>query len=391
MTQLLPPSPDNDYQFPAAPNRAVLDRAVWAAVMASIGGRLRGLEDQRTELADVIADLRMFGLERLNTAIEPLIVQTQQRLDGLDADLAVLRGQIDTILSGVVPAGIVAESETRVFVTPEQRAEIAVLRNELDTAKVADIDPGPMAESRSLRVRRGTKAELDAAKAEGDLKVGELVLVTDEGTLAMALAADEYVYAAPVAATRAQAEAGVDEASYITPQSAHWAVAARLLGLTVVYEKITISGTFTKHPGDILYFVHVVAGSGGSGTNANGAASGGTGGASSFGDIVVSGGFGGASNSNPGGGGSGGLGSVGGSFASGSAGIGGMSGGPGGGGLGSSGARGGSGSPNYRGVVIMTPHDLGATTSVVVGSGGTGAGSAPNGGAGFVEIWRVKK
>ncbi|MGQ3671779.1 hypothetical protein ACT6QG_05220 [Xanthobacter sp. TB0136] len=157
------PGPDNDYQFPPAPNRAVLDRATWSAVMLSVGSRLRGLEAQRETLSDVIDELKLFGLERLDTAIGPVIAQAETRLsqlaadiaqtaaenavllddfkavtavnlealrdaiDQAEADLVGVQDEINQMLDGGVSASKVAETTARVFVTPAQRARIEAI------------------------------------------------------------------------------------------------------------------------------------------------------------------------------------------------------------------------------------------------------------------------
>jgi hypothetical protein len=126
-----PLSPDNDYQFPPAPAPAVLDRERWNAFAKSLSERLRYVESGSVELADVVADLRLFGLQRLDEALVPLINDAiaqledlQSRIDAADGSIADVREQIAEILVGVIPANSITESATRVFVTPEQRALI---------------------------------------------------------------------------------------------------------------------------------------------------------------------------------------------------------------------------------------------------------------------------
>lgn len=156
-------SPDNDYQFPPAPNQAVLSRAIWASVMGSVGSRLRGLEAQRAALSDVIDELKIFGLERLDTAIGPVIADAEARLlqltqdiaataaenavllddfravtavnlealrdaiDVAEADLVGVQDEIAQMLAGGVSAAKVAETAQRVFVSPDQRARLAAI------------------------------------------------------------------------------------------------------------------------------------------------------------------------------------------------------------------------------------------------------------------------
>lgn len=188
------PSRDNDYRFPPAPQKAELDRALWDRVMAGtdvgnegIAVRLRALEAKRTELQDLIDELKVFGLEILDNALSPLVdeqiakletlagnidaeivringlfadfeAQSQAALDSLDQtvqqsiaevnttlsttltqlqtdvdtiidginqQVAAVQATVDTILADGIPAANVEEDETRVFVTPAEKAKIA--------------------------------------------------------------------------------------------------------------------------------------------------------------------------------------------------------------------------------------------------------------------------
>lgn len=148
-----PLSRDNDYRWPPEPLIANLTRAIWDEVMGGedgIGPRLRLLEDVNTGIEQIRADLQSFGVQRLDEAINPLIDQTQADVAALQTtltaintaagtllsdlqaqadtlilsvqdDVAALEAQIALILSGGIPAANVAESATRVFVTPAQR------------------------------------------------------------------------------------------------------------------------------------------------------------------------------------------------------------------------------------------------------------------------------
>ena len=44
----------------------------------------------------------------------------------------------------------------------------------------------------TIKVKRGTRSQLDAAALAGSIVVGEPYLITDEGRLAVGVAADDY-------------------------------------------------------------------------------------------------------------------------------------------------------------------------------------------------------
>lgn len=174
-------SPDSDYNFPPAPAPATLDRAVWNAVMTSIGARMRALEAVGTGIEAIQQQLSSLGLQILDQAINPLIADTQAQLAvlaqavadmiaqngqviadfeastaaalaqldatiataiaDLNGQIAAVQAQVDEILAGGIPADNVSETATRVFVTPAQRAEIDQLRVDLDavTASLGDL------------------------------------------------------------------------------------------------------------------------------------------------------------------------------------------------------------------------------------------------------------
>jgi hypothetical protein len=134
-----PLSPDNDYNFPPAPAPAVLDREAWDSTMRSISERIRTMEEQRVEVAAVIDELRSFGFDRLNTALVPVIEGVEQTIAEKEAELAALsqaiaaaRAEVDELLAGNIPAASVTESETRVFVTPEQKDQIRPLATQAE-------------------------------------------------------------------------------------------------------------------------------------------------------------------------------------------------------------------------------------------------------------------
>lgn len=186
------PSPDNDYAPPPGTRWNV---AVWLATLTHMAARVRALEGVRATLDDIINELQVFGLQRLDEAILPLIQQQQaaladlqqqiataladtqalvttfqqqtadalaglgtstdaaiadlnQRIDATIADLeqtsaaaiqtlndslAAVQDQVDTILAGGIPAANVAESAERVFVSPAQRAQIDEIDATLQT------------------------------------------------------------------------------------------------------------------------------------------------------------------------------------------------------------------------------------------------------------------
>jgi hypothetical protein len=145
--------------------------ATWIVVFGSIGSRLRSLEAVRTTLDDIINDLQIFGLQRLDQAIVPLIEEQQTALANLqqqiaqalqatadlvdqfqedtatalaslqsqiDAALLViesnigsLQAQVDEILAGGLSAENVNETATRVFVSPAQRTQIDTIADTL--------------------------------------------------------------------------------------------------------------------------------------------------------------------------------------------------------------------------------------------------------------------
>jgi len=146
------PSAANGYQFDPAPTRAILNRATFNLFGADLHARLLALEDIGDGIATLQAELQNFGVDRLNEAINPLIVETQAALDqlnidmeaalvSLNEDLAAAQVAIDSLLAGGVPAGNVNESGTRVFVTPEEKTEITTLRTNLNAVSYFSLRP----------------------------------------------------------------------------------------------------------------------------------------------------------------------------------------------------------------------------------------------------------
>lgn len=144
------PSKSNGYQWPDAPARAILNRTAFNAIGGDIHARFQDLENIGDGIEALQAELQTFGVQRLNDAINPLIAETQATLDqliidlnaaiaALNADLEAAEDAIALLLSGGVPAENITENLTRVFVTPQQRAEIAQLRTDLTYAKVRPV------------------------------------------------------------------------------------------------------------------------------------------------------------------------------------------------------------------------------------------------------------
>lgn len=125
------PVPENDY---LVNGDMYLSEAFFLALLSNPGGvgpRLRALEAQRVEVQAVIEELRLFGLQRLDESLNPIITDTITRLEQLVADIAEAQAAVDELLAGNVPAAQVVESASRVFVSAEQRTEIGQLRTDL--------------------------------------------------------------------------------------------------------------------------------------------------------------------------------------------------------------------------------------------------------------------
>ena len=171
-----------------------------------------------------------------------------------------------------------------------------------------------------------------------------------------------------------------------------------LNGLLLNVQVFTSSGTYTRTANVTRVIVTAVGGGGGSGGSSGGV--GGTGGTTSFGSHVsAAGGLGGSGPAAGGAGGAGGTGGTGALIAvRGAPGItsgGGGAGGGMGGGLGSVGVRGGGGSDAVGGggggqgeTATDYITSVGATETVTIGAGGTGAGAGGvAGGAGYVIVY----
>lgn len=188
----VPPTSANDYQAPPAPDRFVVDRAVWNGVFGSIGERLRTLEDVNSGIEQIKLELQNFGLQRLDEAINPLIEETQANLallqqavadaqqeleDTVDsanaafaaalaaanASLVDLQTQLDQMLGGGVPAVNVAVAEIDGLEAVTAQAAFAELLDNIETAVT------------TLTTAIGSKAEAAALAA---LKAGTATIVT---------------------------------------------------------------------------------------------------------------------------------------------------------------------------------------------------------------------
>lgn len=161
-------TPENGYQYPPAPAKAFLNGTIWNTVMASISGRLNALEAQRTDLEDLIDDLSFNGQARIDEAITPLIEQVESTIEGIQSDVQSLQEVVDDLLEGVIPAENVAESDERVFVTPEEKAEIGQLRT----------DMGGKANSANVYSKTEIDAALASAAAASDDKAFWLAMTS---------------------------------------------------------------------------------------------------------------------------------------------------------------------------------------------------------------------
>lgn len=113
---------DNDYQFPPAPIRQVITRAIWNFVMADLSSRIRGVEAKGTELDDLITDLSFNGQVRIDAAITPLI-------ETVRADLVTL--------SSAVATAVTDASDAAASVAAEVRARVSVIEGNVDVLEAA--------------------------------------------------------------------------------------------------------------------------------------------------------------------------------------------------------------------------------------------------------------
>jgi hypothetical protein len=168
------PSATDDY---APPPGTVWSPATYIATIVHMAARVRAVEAVGTTLQDIIAELQVFGLQRLDEAIVPLIEEQQAALANLqteiaaalaatqalvddfqtatataladlqgqiDAQLLIIEGnitalqeQVDLILAGGLSADDVVETGTRVFVSPAQKTAIDSIATTLAAATAA--------------------------------------------------------------------------------------------------------------------------------------------------------------------------------------------------------------------------------------------------------------
>src|SRR5690554_5561724 len=86
---------ETDYQFPAPPAPALLDRENWNGVMASLSTRLKALEAVNTGIEAIKQQLSALGLGIINESITPLI-------DDVEANVATLQGQVGALATTII-------------------------------------------------------------------------------------------------------------------------------------------------------------------------------------------------------------------------------------------------------------------------------------------------
>lgn len=151
----------NRYQYPPEPEPAPFNREIANELFGDINDRLVSIENKRIDLQSLIDDLSFFGIQRLDTAINPLIdsvkVQisdlqtavaktledngkiitdfqnvTAVNLDALKAKIDEMQARINVVLAGGLDARDVRENADRVFVSPAQKVEIGQLRTDVE-------------------------------------------------------------------------------------------------------------------------------------------------------------------------------------------------------------------------------------------------------------------
>lgn len=144
------PSKSNGYQWPDAPARAILDRAASDSIFGDIHARLVILEELEGGIEALQAELQTFGVQRLNDAINPLIVSTQATLDqlvidlaegltGLNSDIATAQSSIDILLGGGVEAININVASIPGFASDNAQSAFAELITLLAAEKTARI------------------------------------------------------------------------------------------------------------------------------------------------------------------------------------------------------------------------------------------------------------
>ncbi|MCX5512286.1 hypothetical protein [Kaistia algarum] len=221
------PSPTDDYK---APSDMALSRAAWDAALVSIGTRLRGLEAVQADFDALIALGTSQALDVIATNVEPQLTAMSAAVAALQADVAEAEDVITALITGSVPASAVAETADRIWLTPAlfaawnakqsgdptltALAALTVAANKMiyatgaDAFALTDITPfaRQLLDDGDAATMRGTIGAADAgrqidvgglATGGGDLSANRTITVTK--------------------ASQAQAEAGTDDATAMTP------------------------------------------------------------------------------------------------------------------------------------------------------------------------------
>lgn len=164
MTSL--PDPSNDYQ---APISMQLSRAVWDAVMASIGGRLRTLEGRNADYETVVGELQTQALAVISATITDEINARRDDLDALATDAASLADEIAAIRAGGIDAVSVSVSPIVGLAAAHAQAAIAELLGKINDANTA------------IAAIQGLPAETLLVAANSNLVAGKAYRITASG------------------------------------------------------------------------------------------------------------------------------------------------------------------------------------------------------------------
>jgi hypothetical protein len=130
------PVPFDGYQVEARYN---LDYRAWNATMGDIHRRLQPLEEARDRETELFNRGVTEVLKRVDAAIAPVVEAVRADTEVLADQIEDARGRVEQILAGGIPAANVAESGTRVFVSPVQRDAIDALPAQVAAAIAAAI------------------------------------------------------------------------------------------------------------------------------------------------------------------------------------------------------------------------------------------------------------
>jgi hypothetical protein len=119
------PSAANNYECPS--DGFKLSRVVWNAVFGSIAERLTETEAVRADFEDLIEAGTTQAIAVIQTNVEPQLTAIAEVIANLEANIALAEDRIATIVGAGISAAQVAESGTRVFVTPAQKTMIGTL------------------------------------------------------------------------------------------------------------------------------------------------------------------------------------------------------------------------------------------------------------------------